>query len=98
MQIFALINNYTTKTSLTTTERSIYMQNTIQDDFKSTVKKRMARLNVTQQEIATRLNISYPYISDILITRRDTPRVAYLKERIVEILDEIESGCKPGEK
>lgn len=66
----------------------------VENDYKAMVKKRMARLGVTQIEIAERLGISYPYVSDILVTRRDTPKVAFYKERIVEILDEIESGCE----
>lgn len=61
--------------------------------FKDEVQYRMAKLGITQNVIAEKLGISYSYVSDILITRRDTQRVAYLKDRIVEILDELESRC-----
>ena len=63
------------------------------EDFKSTVKYRMAKLNITQNELAEKLGISYPYLSDILISKRNTPRVSYLKDKIVAMLDELESGC-----
>lgn len=66
----------------------------VKDDFKSKVKYRMAKLGITQKDLAEKLNISYPYVSDILITRRDTPRVAYLKDKIVEILDELEAEAE----
>lgn len=74
------------------------LENPRRDDYKSRVRYRMAKLGITQNDIAQKLGVSYPYVSDIMTTKRDTPRIAYLKDKIVEILDEAENGSEPFEK
>lgn len=74
------------------------LENPRRDDYKSRVRYRMAKLGITQNDIAQKLGVSYPYVSDIMTTKRDTPRIAYLKDRIVEILDEAENGSEPFEE
>lgn len=78
--------------------KALELENPRRDDYKSRVRYRMAKLGITQNDIAQKLGVSYPYVSDIMTTKRDTPRIAYLKDKIVEILDEAENGSEPLEK
>lgn len=52
--------------------------------FSVEVYAKLKRLRMTQKELANLLDISYPYLSDIINGKRNAPKV---RKRIVEILE-----------
>lgn len=64
-------------------------------NFGLEVKKRLLEIDITQSAIAERLGISRAYLGDILKDNRYAPDI---RRKIICILDELESRCKPVEK
>lgn len=55
------------------------------EDFGSFVRTELARRNIQQKELARELNISTPYLSDILNNHRNAPTQ---KHKILTFLQE----------
>ncbi len=66
--------------------------------FKAKVQYRLAKLGITQKEIATRMNITEPYLCYLLKGISDTQLAKSRREEILEIINELEDRCKPVEK
>lgn len=65
--------------------------------FKEQIKDRLKTLGMTQKELAAKMNVTESYLYYLLIGVSDTRLARERRKRIVEILDELESGC-PVEK
>ena len=65
--------------------------------FKEQIKDRLKTLGMTQKELADKMNVTESYLYYLLIGVSDTRLARERRKRIVEILDELESGC-PVEK
>ena len=62
-------------------------------NFKEEVKYRLVRLGLSQRELAEKMNISTPYLSQIINEDRESVTVECKKELILKTLDELESRC-----
>ena len=62
-------------------------------NFKEEVKYRLVRLGLSQRELAEKMNISTPYLSQIINEDRESVTVEYKKELILKTLNELESRC-----
>ena len=65
--------------------------------FKEQIKDRLKALGMTQKVLAAKMNVTESYLYYLLIGVSDTRLARERRKRIVEILDELESGC-PVEK
>ena len=62
-------------------------------NFKEEVQYRLVRLGLSQRELAESMNISTPYLSQIINEDRESATMKYKKEQVLKKLDELESGC-----